>query len=146
MIGGSLLVVVSLVLWVIEPETWPVTPAVALFFLAVAVVGAISEFGPRWAPATRSRLIGVGAVLMGLGGAAVAWAVWQHPGTFDDGPLWVGLLITLLALIFFGGGGLVLLRYGRPSAPGASSITALASGTAPSSASTQAGLTDPDRP
>lgn len=116
MIGGGLaFVALALLLLVVEPEAWPVAVTAGLFFGAVAAVGILEGFGGRLRPTTRSRLMGTIAVVMGLGCGALAWTAWQHPGAFDRAPQAMSVAIGLIGLVFFGGGGLLLLvRGGRP--------------------------------
>ena len=112
---GTMFVVLGGVLWFVDPQSRPVAVTAILFFGACAAVGGLELAGGRLSRATRARLMGAVAMLMGVGLGALALVAWQDPNAFPRAPQPVSVIIGLLGLVFFGGGGLLLLiRAGRP--------------------------------
>lgn len=112
---GAVFVVVGAVLWWVDPSARPAATVGILFFGACVAIGVLELLKGRISRVTWARLMGTAALLMGLGCGALALVAWDDPTAFRRAPQLVSVVVGLTGLVFFGGGGLLLLiRGGRP--------------------------------
>ena len=105
---SALFVLAGLAIGIAQPAERGMALATVLFFGGCLVVGLLKR-----GLVTSPRVMGVASILMGLGAGVMAWlaqdgreGLWPTP--------WV-LVMGVAGLLFFGGGGLMLLiRNGRP--------------------------------
>lgn len=112
---GAIFVALGVLIWVVDPGAWIPAMVAILFFGAVVAVGALERWGHRVSEVAKARMMGAVALVMGLGCGAMAVATWSNPGFFTRGPQPFIVGVGLVGLVFFGGGGLLLMiRGGRP--------------------------------
>ncbi|WP_256839085.1 hypothetical protein [Ornithinimicrobium faecis] len=114
-VGGAIFVALGVLIWVVDPSSRPVAVAAILFFGACLAVGLLELLGGRLSPVARARVMGVIAMLMGVGCAALGVVAWNDHNAFNRGPWQLSVGVGVVGLIFFGLGGLLLfIRGGRP--------------------------------
>ncbi|WP_114907934.1 hypothetical protein [Ornithinimicrobium murale] len=112
---GTIFVALGVLIWFVDPQSWPLAAAAVLFFGACVGVGVLELLGGRVSTVVRARMMGLISMPMGLGCGALALIAWDDPRVIDRAPPAVTVAFGLIGLVFFGGGGLLLLiRGGRP--------------------------------
>ncbi|QDO87296.1 hypothetical protein FNH13_02245 [Ornithinimicrobium ciconiae] len=112
---GVIFVALGVFLWFFQPQARPVAVAAILFFGACLAVGLLQLQGGRLSRVVYARLMGAVTMLMGVGCAALGLVAWRDHNALDRGPWQLSVAVGVIGLIFFGGGGLLLMiRGGRP--------------------------------